>query len=61
MTTPAPTQRQRSTALNCPPAHVGLCAGCHHPCHRYGFGGNPLCTTCRDVVEAARSNKPKTS
>ncbi|MFC8538025.1 hypothetical protein ACFUJY_29495 [Streptomyces sp. NPDC057249] len=59
MTTPTPTKK--STALTCPPSQVGLCARCQQPCHRYGFGGNPLCVTCRSAVEAARSRKPKTS
>ncbi|MEV4942849.1 hypothetical protein [Streptomyces zaomyceticus] len=26
----------------CPPPLLGHCARCQAPCHRYGFGGNPL-------------------
>ncbi|WP_331743623.1 hypothetical protein OH809_44240 (plasmid) [Streptomyces sp. NBC_00873] len=57
MTTPAPAQRKASAVLDCPPAHVGRCARCHQPCHRYGFGGNPLRSTCRETVEAARPKR----
>ncbi|MGW7196180.1 hypothetical protein [Streptomyces chryseus] len=56
MSTPA-AQSAASAVLACAPAHKGLCARCHRPCHRYGVGGNPLCTTCREIVESARRKK----
>ncbi|MFE7948189.1 hypothetical protein [Streptomyces sp. NPDC057426] len=54
MTTPAP---RITPAPTCPPDQVGLCAKCHKPTHRYGFGGNPLCPVCREAVLAPQ--KPK--
>ncbi|MFF3843468.1 hypothetical protein [Streptomyces sp. NPDC001930] len=36
----------------CPPPLLGHCARCQAPCHRYGFGGNPLCQQHqREVAE----------
>jgi len=38
-------------APTCPPAYVGLCASCHHPTHRYGPEGNPLCVLCKAALD----------
>ncbi|WP_031069311.1 hypothetical protein [Streptomyces sp. NRRL S-118] len=45
----ASRQHLRTTVqpLSCPPEHVGPCASCRELTHRYGEGGNPLCTACR--------------
>ncbi|MFI6686677.1 hypothetical protein [Streptomyces sp. NPDC050485] len=39
--------------LTCPPAHIGPCAICRRPCHRYGGrGASSLCRECLARVEA---------
>lgn len=49
---PAPRAEQdRLTAaarLGCAVDQVGPCASCQKLTHRYGPGGNPLCSTCRE-------------
>lgn len=59
MSTPPPPQRNAAVALACPSDQVGSCARCYQPCHRYGYGGNPLCRACFAEVDAARTKKPK--
>ncbi|WDN56148.1 hypothetical protein [Streptomyces clavuligerus] len=41
----------------CPTSQVGRCAVCHHPTHRYGHGGNPLCPVCRADLLATQKKK----
>lgn len=41
------TPPQPSDAHLWPADETGYCARCRQPCHRYGTGGNPLCTGCR--------------
>ena len=38
----------RGDALSSPET-AGRCALCGAPCHRYGDGGSPLCTTCQEA------------
>lgn len=33
---------------------TGPCARCRQTTKRYGFGANPLCPKCREIVEAER-------
>ncbi|RSO40603.1 hypothetical protein DMH15_14685 [Streptomyces sp. WAC 06725] len=49
MTMPTP---RPSAALTCRSDQVGRCARCQQPCHRYGYGGNPLCVRCLAPVRA---------
>ncbi|WP_346186380.1 hypothetical protein [Streptomyces osmaniensis] len=49
--------RPKPPAPTCAPAQVGPCAGCGHPTHRYGHGGNPLCVVCRAPVLARQVKK----
>lgn len=53
MTAPAP---RPSAPLSCPSDQVGRCARCHQPCHRFGYGGNPLCLGCLEPVRAAQGS-----
>ena len=55
MSTPTAADRPKPPAPECAPSQVGLCARCQNPCHRYGYGGNPLCVLCRRDVEAGRA------
>ncbi|MFK0230855.1 hypothetical protein ACIQUL_34380 [Streptomyces sp. NPDC090303] len=41
----------------CPPQTLARCARCFAPCHRYGWGGNPLCQ--QHQREVAAMTKPK--
>lgn len=34
----------------------GPCAKCHKPTHRYGHGGNPLCTECRALLPPKKAS-----
>ncbi|MFB6528699.1 hypothetical protein [Streptomyces sp. NPDC056399] len=42
----------------CPPPLLGRCARCHAACHRYGFGGNPLCQAHQHKVAELQAKKP---
>jgi hypothetical protein len=55
MTAPAP---RNLPANMCPPQLLGRCARWQEPCHRYGFGGNPLCQ--EHQTEVAAQNKLRT-
>ncbi|REE63987.1 hypothetical protein BX257_6650 [Streptomyces sp. 3212.3] len=47
MTTPvAPISEPDPSALVCPGDHVSSCSTCQRKTHRYGYGGNPLCSYC---------------
>ncbi|AWW35975.1 hypothetical protein DN051_04365 [Streptomyces cadmiisoli] len=48
---PPPTEADPS-ALMCHSDEVGLCAKCWRKTHRYGRGGNPLCSYCFAAVSA---------
>ncbi|WP_158721435.1 hypothetical protein [Streptomyces sp. NRRL S-241] len=51
MTSSSPARPQPVTWA---PSQTGPCARCHTPTCRYGHGGNPLCSTCRQ----ARQDQP---
>ncbi|MCZ4607384.1 hypothetical protein O3S80_27200 [Streptomyces sp. Lzd4kr] len=61
MATPTPagaeTPYSAAARLGCSVEQMGYCARCRGYCHRYGKGGNPLCATCREVVERGRSKR----
>ncbi|MGY3199680.1 hypothetical protein ACVW19_000190 [Streptomyces sp. TE5632] len=42
---PPPTEDDPSVAM-CSSDQVGRCTVCHRRTHRYGRGGNPLCSYC---------------
>ncbi|MFG2530090.1 hypothetical protein [Streptomyces sp. NPDC048516] len=49
----APDERQQAAQLlNCPPWHIGPCAGCGAPINRYGHRGHHACPACRQRVRA---------
>ena len=48
------TDRPKPPAPECALKDVGPCVSCQHPTHRYGHGGNPLCSVCLRPVRAAQ-------
>jgi len=50
---PGTTPPQATDARPWPAEETGYCATCRRPCHRYGEGGNPLCTACRATTAEA--------
>ncbi|TFV33250.1 hypothetical protein E4K10_31005 [Streptomyces sp. T1317-0309] len=56
MTAPVPPISEPDpSALVCPGDHVGSCSSCQRKTHRYGYGGNPLCSHCFAAQHAKRS------
>lgn len=49
------TDRPKPPAPTCAPAYVGPCQGCQESTHRYGPGGNPLCSICTRDLETRRA------
>jgi len=54
---PVEIDRPKPPAPDCAPAYVGPCQGRQQPCHRYGPGGNPLCSICTRQLEAWRAGR----
>ncbi|WP_158781301.1 hypothetical protein [Streptomyces sp. NRRL S-237] len=48
------TTKPRPQVVTWAPSQTGPCARCHAPTCRYGVGGSPLCTPCRQ----ARQEQP---
>ncbi|CAL9539288.1 hypothetical protein SUDANB54_04199 [Streptomyces sp. enrichment culture] len=50
-TVPPITEDDPSVSM-CSGDHVGRCSQCHRRTHRYGRGGNPLCSWCFEARSA---------
>ncbi|PWI06566.1 hypothetical protein DIZ27_32930 [Streptomyces sp. NWU339] len=42
-----PVSEDDPSVATCSGEQVGMCATCQRRTHRYGRGGNPLCSYCR--------------